>query len=396
MSDMAFLPSDRPLDVASSRPKSGSSAILLQQMFVLAASRISEEVSANFRAWYERNFVNPRAGRIGVVSYLRAGELDEQPGDCRWYADSYERALVDHTESLRPDEFAFILQNPLVALQLVVGVTDLRGLRCFRRGLTQGVNRLQAKAYRSRYYAHDNERRRRLAAERRRIRRRRTLNPCPTPEAFRAAFARRAESIDARIHFGGLVHDLECYVDNCLRFDDNGEIVGRNGGVKAWIATHVPELHGHYKTIMRYKALAKRVRQVAGIKDPVPTDVLLPLVETISNPSAGEASRLRAGDIGCLVGEISVSEQGARKDVHGVENYYAQKSHSAGIQRDGDGSKDVCVAVVGDLGMKVRPDKNYYAVESHRAQEPHHARKRVGCVLLGCSNTLKELFMRLD
>ena len=272
---------------ASIKRKAVSAAALLQQAFASAASRVSEEVSANFRAWCERNCVNPQSGRIGTVSYLRAGELDERPGRRDWCFDAYESAVIDRTEPLRRDEFDFILANPLVALQLAVGITDLRGLRCFRRGLTQGINRLQAKACRSRYYDRDNERRRRLAAERRRIRRRRTLNPCPTPEAFRAAFAHRADSINARIFFGGLVHDLECYVDNCLKFDGNGEIVGRNGGVKAWIAENVPELSGRYKTIMRYKALAKRVRQVAEIRDPVPTDVLLPLAETTA-PSSGE------------------------------------------------------------------------------------------------------------
>ena len=376
--------------------RGASAAALLRRAFVSAASRVSEEVSANFQAWYTRNFVNPRAGRIGSASYLRAGELDERPGDQHWYADAYERALVDHTEPLRPDEFAFILQNPLVALQLAVGVTDLRGLRCLRRGLTQGVNRLQAKAYRSRYYARDNERRRRLAAERRRIRRRRTLNPCPTPEAFRAAFARRADSIDARILFGGLVHDLECYVDNCLRFDANGEIVGRNGGVKAWIAENVPELAGRYKTIMRYKALAKRVRQVAEIKDPVPTDVLLPL--------AGEA--------------VPSPGKDADKAMPHDEIYYARKSHLSETQKDGDGSKDVRAASTGCEEEDVRRDENYYAQKSHLAQERERvrewerertlarerilarertlARERVCVVLSHCTNTLKGLFSCLE
>jgi hypothetical protein len=88
------------------------------------------------------------------------------------------------------------------------------------------------------------------------------------------------------IILGGMMHDLECYVDNCLRFDEAGNVIGRNGGIRGWIAENVPELLPKYKTLMRYKALAVRLRQVTETKDPKPTSKLLvkPLhkaVETI-------------------------------------------------------------------------------------------------------------------
>ena len=240
---------------------------------------VSSEVRANFAAWFEHNFLDQGAGRIGVRTYARAGEMDDvcagrMPGDrAVWYHDAYERGLLDRTESLRLDECAFLLRNPLVGLQLALGITDLRGLRCYRRGLAYEINRLQQRAYRTRYYARDNARRRRLAAERRAIRRRTTLAPCPTPEAFLAAWEARNASDEARVRFGGLVHDLECHVDNCLRIVD-GVIVGRNGGIKAWIAANLPQLSGKYKTIMRFKALAKRLRQATEIPDPIPTSAV--------------------------------------------------------------------------------------------------------------------------
>jgi hypothetical protein len=77
------------------------------------------------------------------------------------------------------------------------------------------------------------------------------------------------------ILLGGMMHDLECYVDNCLRFDDAGNVVGRNGGIRGWIKENVPELFPKYKTLMRYKALAVRLRQATGTKDPKPTAGLL-------------------------------------------------------------------------------------------------------------------------
>ena len=270
------------------------------------ARAVSEEVRESFRAWVERNFFNARAGRIGGVSYARAGELDDAvpesgPRGARrearrlWYAEAYDRALVDHMEPLRAEEADFLLRNPLVALQLALGVTDLRGLRCLRRGLTQGVNRLQARACRARRYARDNARRRALAAERRRIARRTTANPCPTPEALRAAFAARGDSPEARVRLGGLLEDLECYVDNGLRFGPDGEILGRNGGVRGWLREHAPELFERYKTLMRYKSLARRLRQAAGVADPVPADALLPPPPGPRAPEAGDAPPASVG-----------------------------------------------------------------------------------------------------
>ena len=334
------------------------------------ARAVSEEVRESFRAWVERNFLNARAGRIGNVSYARAGELDDAvpesgPRGARrearrlWYAEAYDRALVDHTEPLRLDEAAFLFRSPLVALQLALGVTDLRGLRCLRRGLTHGVNRLQARAYRARYYTRDNARRRALTAERRRIARRTTVNPCPTPEALCAAFAARGESPEAKVRLGGLLEDLECYVDNCLRFGPDGEIIGRNGGVKAWLREHAPELSGRYKTLMRYKALAKRLRQAAGISDPVPASAVFdgppapprlpaPFVpSTPLRPPAPAAGREDAPETGDGHGPTGgdVSAGWTEKERRDAQDYYAVKSQLMVARRIVEGCENTCVAL---------------------------------------------------
>jgi hypothetical protein len=125
------------------------------------------------------------------------------------------------------------------------------------------------------YYAQEVERRRSLAIERRKIRRRRTTAPMPTPEVLLNAWNERKSSRKAMIILGGMMHDLECYVDNCLRFDESGNVIGRNGGIRGWIAENVPELLPKYKTLMRYKALAVRIRQATETKDPKPTSKLL-------------------------------------------------------------------------------------------------------------------------
>ena len=125
------------------------------------------------------------------------------------------------------------------------------------------------------YYAQEVERRRALAIERRKIRRRRTTAPMPTPEVLLKAWNERKSSRKAMIILGGIMHDLECYVDNCLKFDEKGNVIGRNGGIRGWLKENVPELFPKYKTLMRYKALAMRLRQVTATKDPKPTSKLL-------------------------------------------------------------------------------------------------------------------------
>ena len=140
-----------------------------------------------------------------------------------------------------------------------------------RREMVQGLRSLR----RPFYYARETERRRRMAAERRKANRRYTTAPAPTPEALLAAWEARKESREAMIRLGGMLQDLECYVDNCLRFDESGAVVGRNGGIRGWIRENLPELTPKYKTLMRYKALAIRLRQPTDTRDPTPTSALL-------------------------------------------------------------------------------------------------------------------------
>ncbi len=125
------------------------------------------------------------------------------------------------------------------------------------------------------YYAREKRRRQELAIERRKIRRRTTTALMPTPADIRAAWEARKESKERMILLGGMLHDLECYVDNRLHFDDAGNIVRRAGGIRGWLRENLPELTPHYKTLMRYKAMAIRLRQATGLHDPVPTSALL-------------------------------------------------------------------------------------------------------------------------
>ena len=145
-----------------------------------------------------------------------------------------------------------------------------------RRRCSSRVAKLKASERRPRYYAAENERRRALAAERRRIRARSTTNACPTREALLDAWNHRRDSHEAAIRFGSMLEDLECYLDNSLRRNEDGMIVGRNPGVKGWLCDNLPEIYEKYTTAMRYKAAAKKLKQVAELADPTPADVVLP------------------------------------------------------------------------------------------------------------------------
>ena len=154
-----------------------------------------------------------------------------------------------------------------------------------RRESGRGVSRMKAAVRRPCYYAAENARRRALAAERRKVRDRRTDNPCPTKEQILDAWIVRRRSHEDAVRFGSLVEDLECYIDNSLRRDEDGVIIGRNPGVKGWLRENIPVLALQYTTVMRYKAAAKKLKQIIDLSDPTPVDVVLqPEAET---PAAG-------------------------------------------------------------------------------------------------------------
>ncbi len=175
------------------------------------------------------------------------------------------------------------LVNPVVlglCIAMDIGVAMKRDVMRIKDLATRQEARKElwrhlAKINRSKYYEADNARRRKLAAERRKITKRTTTAPQPDPEQILEAWNKRKESKEAMIRLGGLLQDLECYVDNTLKINEFGDIVGRKGGIHGWLKACLPELALKYKTLMRYKAMAKKLRQVTATEDPTPTETLL-------------------------------------------------------------------------------------------------------------------------
>ena len=197
-----------------------------------------------------------------------------------------------------------------------------------RRYATEEVNALRRRLVRPLYYERENARRRALAAERRRVLRRRTESPCPTREAILDAWTHAREGREAMLRFGSLLEDLACYVDHGLRLA-GGRIVGRAPGIKGWLRENVPALALRYATVMRYKAAAKKLRQVVELPDPIPVAAVLD----------GAGARDGAG-AGTLDGA------GAREGTEpkeGMRDYGAEKSQGsdAGEARSAQGKPGI-------------------------------------------------------
>ena len=204
-------------------------------------------------------------------------------------SESYRRAFWreayrnGHTIGHVPRTFgAFFRRNARTfeeKVSLLLAVAALFGAYTVATLLYRRLSLLVRRLRRPTYYERERERRRELAIARREVRRHHTLNPQPTFDAIRAAIRTARNSPESAIRLGSLLEDLECFVDNTLIHDAQGQIVGRRGGIKRLLQREAPDLFAKYSTIMRYKAMAKRFRQACGSAEPVPPATLLPAQE---------------------------------------------------------------------------------------------------------------------
>ena len=183
--------------------------------------------------------------------------------------DSTEQSFL-HSRNGNAQAFHFSLLLLTLAEALVFCGAGL-AVWCVLKGIALAMRKTQ----RPKYYPAEKLRRQALAAERRRVRRRTTVNDAPTADELLAQYARIKRNPKEMIRFGSMLCDLEAYVDNSLRRNEYGVIVGRNPGIRGWLATNCVELAAHYKTVMRYKAMAEQFRQVVGLRDPLPASFAL-------------------------------------------------------------------------------------------------------------------------
>ena len=115
----------------------------------------------------------------------------------------------------------------------------------------------------------------------------------PTGDKVREQFekARGRGKVEEKIRLGSMLLDAEATVDSSLIRDSDGEIVGRNGGLRGWIFENCPELLPHYAALTGYRRLAWEARDAEDLFDPVPAELLLaadPEVERKVRPAQRE------------------------------------------------------------------------------------------------------------
>ncbi len=237
------------------------------------ALRKFEEWQAKYRPVEEAIYAErDRKERRKRISRGRAfGDLCEMTEGrvafCRRTGLSMEEAdrLLSRRRAIHPSLEPF----------LMLGDMAWSAMNAIRKELTRRIARAKHIAMRPAYYEMERKRRLALATERRKIKRRSSSNPCPTKEQILDAWIKVKDSSEAMLRFGSLLEDLECYVDNSL-VHDGGVIIGRRAGIKGWLQMNIPALYLKYKTVMAHKATAKRMRQIIGLKDPVPLSSVMP------------------------------------------------------------------------------------------------------------------------
>ena len=131
-----------------------------------------------------------------------------------------------------------------------------------------------------------------------------SAKPAPTGDEVRERYerARGRGKVEEKIRLGSMLLDAEATTDSSLIRDEDGEIVGRNGGLRGWIFENCPELLPHYAALTGYRRLAWEARDAEDLFDPVPAELLLatdPEVERKVRPTLrerlpGARKRLRA------------------------------------------------------------------------------------------------------
>ena len=205
------------------------------------------------------------------------------------------KRLVDDGHALVPS-----VEEPPAACEMLLVCLLVGGASLAFWFVREAIHRHLNHVRRPSYYEAERERRRALA--RARAPRRTPTNPRPSVDAIRALYAQVRGHPDVALRLGGLLEDLECYEDNRPRFE-GARCLGRAGGIKRYLQEYAPDLFEHYSALMRYKAIAKRFRQAAGVADPVSADALLPgAAEERADPAARErAAEILAEGAGTVV-----------------------------------------------------------------------------------------------
>ena len=122
-----------------------------------------------------------------------------------------------------------------------------------------------------------------------------SLRGTPTPKEIAADWGDQPRTAETCLRLGSRLADLDPTLDHTLIRErlPNGKMVirARKGGMKGWLLDHRVKVG--YSTVMRYKKLAQRLRQVLELDDRIPLEWVmsgLPEGRTLSGELAGAFS----------------------------------------------------------------------------------------------------------
>ncbi len=105
-----------------------------------------------------------------------------------------------------------------------------------------------------------------------------SLRGTPTPEDIEEVWDLNPRTLCGRLRIGSRLADLEPTLDSRFVFrkarNGSKRICARRPGLKGWMKKNVPEVK--YSTVMHYKKLATRLRQLIGLDARIPLEWLLP------------------------------------------------------------------------------------------------------------------------
>ena len=101
-----------------------------------------------------------------------------------------------------------------------------------------------------------------------------SLRGTPTPKELAKDWADQPRTLETCLRLGSRLADLDPTLDHSLvrKPDASGRLVirARKGGMKGWLEDH--RVAVGYSTVMRYKKLAQRLRQVLSLDDRIPLE----------------------------------------------------------------------------------------------------------------------------
>lgn len=104
-----------------------------------------------------------------------------------------------------------------------------------------------------------------------------SIGKCPTGDELRAAWANRRRSQKDFIWLLSVLGELTCFTDCALEhLGGFGNIAGRKGGLKEFLAKETPELLGKYKSIARHSRLAYQIKRAFNLYPPMALSLLHP------------------------------------------------------------------------------------------------------------------------